>query len=167
MHIIKKILFFCITICSQIATCHATTDSEKLRILLVDDSKLVRIVALKTLKKSAFDLNIDTAEDGNLAVEKVTDTTTPYDLILMDINMPNRDGVQATIAIRNRLSAQKTKIIRHSTETNENIIAMAPDTYKNTILSLFDGQLPKPFRGKDIEMLIERLFPQAKKRALL
>lgn len=67
------------------------------RILLVEDNQINQTVMVKTLKKIGFD-DIDVAEDGQEAVEIFRNSQ--YDLILMDISMPIKDGVQATKEIR-------------------------------------------------------------------
>ncbi|KAJ4302689.1 hypothetical protein N0V90_001578 [Kalmusia sp. IMI 367209] len=68
-------------------------------ILLAEDNAINRKVMLKMLAGLGFD-SIDFATDGNEAVRMSTKHTPPYDLILMDVNMPFLDGVQATREIR-------------------------------------------------------------------
>ncbi|MBI5107402.1 MAG: GAF domain-containing protein [Rhodocyclales bacterium] len=66
------------------------------RILLAEDNPLNCEVALEVL--SSVGLVADTAGDGRVAVDKAR--VGGYDLILMDIQMPEMDGIEATLAIR-------------------------------------------------------------------
>ncbi len=66
------------------------------RLLLADDNLINREVALELLHSVA--LSVDTAADGVEAVEKAQRGT--YDLILMDIQMPRRDGLEASRMLR-------------------------------------------------------------------
>jgi signal transduction histidine kinase/CheY-like chemotaxis protein len=73
-----------------------TPDSKKVKILLVDDSDVNRILIKAYLKNSNH--IITEAENGKVALEKVK--IEPFDIILMDMQMPIMDGYSATQEIR-------------------------------------------------------------------
>jgi CheY-like chemotaxis protein len=72
------------------------------RILLVEDNAVNQMVAGKLL--TSMGLQTDIAEDGQQAIDKLTNTPYAYDLVLMDIQMPVMDGFTATDYIRNELN---------------------------------------------------------------
>lgn len=75
-------------------------NDEHAKVLLVEDNKVNQIVASALLKQAG--LRFDIAEHGLNALEKLKGSTqSPYMLILMDCQMPEMDGYQATRAIRN------------------------------------------------------------------
>ena len=78
---------------------------SRIRILVVDDQKMIR-EGLKALIKTEMDLEVvDTADNGEDAIKKV-ETLQP-DIVLMDMEMPGMDGMSATRAI-----CQKFKDVR-------------------------------------------------------
>lgn len=66
------------------------------RLLLVEDEPVNRFVTIEMLSETG--LSIDEAEDGQVAVDKAA--AADYDIIMMDMQMPVMDGLQATRAIR-------------------------------------------------------------------
>lgn len=60
--------------------------------LIIDDDPIFQLVAEEALNALGF-LDVSIADDGALGVERVQNTTTPYDLVICDLQMPNLDGV--------------------------------------------------------------------------
>jgi signal transduction histidine kinase/DNA-binding NarL/FixJ family response regulator len=86
------------------------TGLEGLRVLLAEDNEINRQFALELLGKAG--VQIDVAVDGKEAVERVLgDQSKPYDVVLIDIQMPNMDGYEATRIIRENPDLQKLPII--------------------------------------------------------
>ncbi len=77
------------------------------RVLLVEDNKINQVVAMGHLEDA--ELFVDLAENGEVAVGKVRDND--YDVVLMDVQMPVMDGIEATRVIRSDPRFQTLPII--------------------------------------------------------
>ncbi len=92
-----------------------TTDAEsalrahfgQARILLVEDEPVNQEASREIIESAG--LSVDVAEDGRIAVDKAR--ANAYDLILMDVQMPGMNGIEATQAIRALPGHARTPII--------------------------------------------------------
>jgi two-component system, chemotaxis family, chemotaxis protein CheY len=75
--------------------------ASRARVLVVDDSSLVRLYYRDILQRGGFD--VEQAANGMEAVEKVL--AQPFDLAIIDVNMPKMDGFTLIRSIRIRASA--------------------------------------------------------------
>ena len=76
----------------------AAPASKQARLLLVEDNAVNQRVVLAMLRKKNY--AIDVANNGQEALDKLERATEPYNLILMDVQMPVLDGLETTKAIR-------------------------------------------------------------------
>jgi signal transduction histidine kinase/CheY-like chemotaxis protein len=81
---------------------------EHIAILLAEDNIFNRHVALEILKKATF-TQVDTVENGKQAIESLHKKQ--YDIVLMDVQMPEMDGLTATKQIRKQSAFKEIPVI--------------------------------------------------------
>lgn len=119
---------------------------EKIRILAVDDSPESQVVLKMFLKR--LGLKADCVNGGRAAIEKIKEND--YDLILMDVQMPEMDGYQTTSAIR-RLSERGRQIPIVAVTAN----AMVGDSERCFEAGMND-YMTKPFDLESLRQMIEK-----------
>ncbi len=124
--------------------------NNKFRILLVEDNPLNRNLAKVCLNKFGHD--IEMATNGLEGVEKYLDKE--YDLILMDINMPVMDGLQATKQIR---ELEKGDVQRKRTSIVAITANAFVDTKEKCLESGMDAYLSKPYKAEELAQTIKLL----------
>lgn len=124
--------------------CIPLLNKEDYKILIVEDNKINQIVTKNVLKTKGYPSEI--ADDGLIATQMVKENH--YDLILMDLNMPNMGGMEAT------------KIIRTFNPTVPIIALTASDT-QDTVQAILDPNsgfndfLRKPYKNEEFFNKIE------------
>ncbi len=124
------------------------TDSEEgLRVLVAEDDGINRFYISTILKKNGY--RVSGAGNGREAVESVL--SQKPDLVLMDVNMPQMDGMEATRAIR-----------KHEVETGTvrtPVVALTAHAFKEELKACLeagmDGFISKPFTEKEVLSVIE------------
>ena len=121
------------------------------RILLVEDNPVNQLVATEVLNISGF--FVDKAINGIEAVKAVKRNT--YDVILMDIQMPQMDGLQATRIIRKKLNMHDLPIIAMTAH------AMQGDRDKCFDAGM-NGYIAKPIDRRELFAVLRQNIPEVK-----
>jgi two-component system sensor histidine kinase/response regulator len=133
-------------------TAPAPHPARPLRILIVDDHVVNQAVASAPLRKWGHAVAV--ASNGAEALQRLA--TEPYDLVLMDLQMPLMDGLQATRAIRENESgtARRVPIVAMTAR------AMDEDRERCRAAGM-DGLITKPLDQRELFATLERLAPPA------
>jgi len=136
----------------HIVTRHSISEKQKhtKKILLAEDNQINSAVAIGILEKLGY--SAKTVESGIEAIKELSNNH--YDLVLMDIQMPEMDGFEATEIIRNTTSSVRN----HSVP----IIAMtahAGKSYKDKcIASGMNGYISKPIEPQTLIETMKKIF---------
>ncbi len=138
---------------SQLVPGASSADSSSVaaaRVLLVEDNALNRLVVLRLLEKFGF--VVDMAENGQKALDIFTGEGVRPDVVLMDLQMPVMDGLEATRQIR-----------RFEAETAGGrvpIIALTANAFdkdrENCTAAGMDDFMPKPVDANQLLLMLER-----------
>ncbi|MBL4848119.1 MAG: response regulator [Planctomycetes bacterium] len=117
-----------------------------LRVLVVEDHRVNLLVATKMLARLGY--TPITARDGQEALERLDQE--PFDLVLMDVQMPRMDGLEATRQIRTR-GRRDPRIVGMTASA-------APEDRRRCLAAGMDDYLSKPVRLETLRAMIERAF---------
>jgi len=120
-------------------------DRHPLRILLAEDNAVNQKLALRVLERMGY--TADVAGDGLGAIASLERES--YDLVLMDVQMPELDGLEATRRIRARWPARDVRIVAMTAN------AMAEDR-EACLAAGMDDYLAKPIRVDELAAALSR-----------
>lgn len=110
---------------------------KKLKILIVEDHPIYRQGICDIVKNIETIEICDEAENGIKAIEKLTDNL--YDIIFMDIEMPEMDGIEASKIIKNKFEKSKIIILTMS-NSNRQIVELLEIGVNGYILKSTDSE---------------------------
>jgi CheY-like chemotaxis protein len=118
--------------------------ARHLSVLIAEDNPINQEVARAMLTRRGH--TVDVVENGRLAVDAAM--RKDYDVILMDIQMPELDGLDATKEIRRRRSSQRPRIVA----LTANVL---PGERERCLANGMDAYLAKPFAARDLFEVLE------------
>jgi signal transduction histidine kinase/DNA-binding response OmpR family regulator len=139
-----------------LVTCHTLQEEKhRVHILLAEDNPVNQTLAVRLLEKRGYSMTV--APNGQAAVEAFQ--TGGFELVLMDIQMPEMDGFEATAAIRQieKLTGEHIPIVAMTAH------ALVGDQEK-CLASGMDAYVTKPFRTSELFATIERMLSANLKR---
>jgi two-component system, sensor histidine kinase and response regulator len=128
---------------------HATNSKKTYRVLVAEDNHINQMLAVKLLQREGYEVMV--ANNGREALEAVSEEM--FDLVLMDIQMPEMDGREATVAIRK---------LEHAGHAEVPIIALTAHDLESDRIKCFEsgmnGFATKPIRPKALFAEISRVL---------
>ncbi|HUS77017.1 MAG TPA: GAF domain-containing protein [Methanothrix sp.] len=130
----------------KMRSCSSETDALDLEILLAEDNVVNQKVALLMLKKLGY--KADVVSNGREVLQALFKK--PYDVILMDVQMPDMDGLEATRAILNLKLKKRPKILAMTA------YALEGDK-ERCLLAGMDGYISKPVQLGELRSALHSL----------
>jgi len=125
-----------------------------MKILIVEDAKVVRKMAIKILKEIGFTKIVE-AGDGQIAMTKLSDNP-DINLVISDWNMPNKDGFELLQWVRKKTEYNNIPFIMATAQGEKKQIQKATEAGANSYIT-------KPFGSPEMRDAIQRAFEKAPK----
>jgi two-component system alkaline phosphatase synthesis response regulator PhoP len=125
---------------------------KNLKILVVDDDKNFREILRLNLQKAGF-VNIQEATNGNEALEFIS--TFKPDLVILDVVMPDKDGIDTALEIKSKDEFKNTKFIFLTNYGEDILKEVGKETDKRIAQEL--GALDFFRKTDDINVLINKI----------
>ncbi len=141
----------------KLITRHSLAEKKtyEMKALLVEDNPFNQMVAQEILGKMGF--TVSTADNGKIAVERLCNNR--FDLVFMDMQMPEMDGLEATRLIRSEASS----VLQHDIP----IIAMTANAMKGDreacMEAGMDDYLSKPINKGELKHIINKVIEKTKR----
>ncbi|MDP1823463.1 MAG: PAS domain-containing protein [Archangium sp.] len=119
------------------------------RALLAEDNRVNQLLARALLSRMGFE--VDVAENGRRAVEMVRTAARPYDIVFMDMQMPELDGVGATREIRLQFDRAALPIVAMTANAFE-------QDREACLRAGMNEHIAKPMRGAMVGEVVTRVF---------
>ncbi|MFN3915529.1 MAG: ATP-binding protein [Aquabacterium sp.] len=129
--------------------------SWQARVLLAEDNPVNALVAEATLTN--LGLSVTRVEDGRQALEALMHSPPPFDLVLMDLQMPGMDGLEATRQLRRwerERGMEPTPVVALTANAQ-------PSDRDRCLAAGMNGHLPKPFKQEDLADVLQRFLLQS------
>ncbi|KAI5081858.1 hypothetical protein GOP47_0001601 [Adiantum capillus-veneris] len=138
---------------SESSTAHCR-EIKGMKVLLAEDNLVNQKVACQQLRK--FGIEVDVVSDGQQCLDTLQRSWDVYDLILMDVQMPVLDGLEATKVIRSK--EEEHSLLR---KPIIGLTAHAIQGYKDKCLEAgMDAYACKPFQAKQLIEVIQKVMQQ-------
>jgi PAS domain S-box-containing protein len=130
------------------ATAHRPESSRALRILVAEDNRVNQVLMVRLLERQGYTTVV--AGNGREALAALD--RQPFDVVLMDVQMPEMDGFEAAASVRHR---------EDGTGTHQPIIAITAHAMKGDrercLAAGMDGYVSKPIRAEELLAAIDAL----------
>ncbi len=125
---------------------------ESMKILIVDDFSTMRRIIKNILKEIGY-TNVDEADDGSTALEKLKDGG--FDFVITDWNMPIMPGIELLKTVRKDAKLKALPVLMVTAEKSEQNV-------KDAVAAGVSNYIVKPFTAAALKEMIDLIISKAK-----